>query len=342
MIEFLKAGLLTTIQDSGRYNYQRFGVPVAGAMDEFALYISNILAGNPKEAAVLEITILGPTIKFHTTNIFAISGGAFEARLNDEWIIPHKAYKAEAGSILKIGAALKGCRGYIAFAGGIGGQTIMKSKSTYMKGSIGGIKGRAIKEGDVLGFLDPKEEISNLTHRFITPYHGLEHLDSPVLKVIMGPQDNCFSQKGQDTFLSETYTITPENDRMGYRLEGPSIAYQEGIDGNIISDGIAFGAVQVPSGQPIIMMADRQTTGGYAKIASVIRVDLPHVAQLKTGDKIRFKKVTVQEAQLLYRHKMQYLDHLEQHLNHDEIKSRTCYSIGVKDSVFDVTVSEIN
>lgn len=340
MIEFVTPGLLTTVQDAGRISYQRFGMPVAGAMDEAALALANVLVGNDIEEAALEVTMSGPTLRFLQANTFAVSGGQFEVFLDGERISNNRAYIACEGSVLRVGNSALGSRLYIAFAGGLGISQIMGSRSTYLKGQVGGLSGKCAQKGDQIGFRGPRVDLPNLPYRFVDEKALVTYSNNPCVRVVMGPQEDHFSEEGLATFLASTYQVTAENDRMGYRLEGTSIEYAAGKDGNIISDGIAFGAVQIPDGKPIIMMADRQTTGGYAKIASVIRVDLPLVAQLRAGDSLRFKKISIDEAQKLYRQRMNYFKQLAYHLNQEEIVERKTYKINIHTKSFHVTVSE--
>ena len=287
-------GSLTTVQDAGRRGYQRFGVGASGAVDVHAYAYANVLVGNRANDAVLECTIIGPVLEFTAPTFIAVTGGDLTPMVNNNAIEMYRAIKIKKGDILSFGARKSGCRAYIAFAGGLDIPMIMGSRSTYMKAKIGGFKGRKLEKGDAIGFRDPKSELFNLDKRSLTP--EFVPRDVYTLHVIMGPQDDMFTEEGIKTFLSETYTVTPEFDRMGCRLDGPEIAHVNG--GDIISDGIAFGAVQVPSaGKPIIMLADRQTTGGYTKIANVMTADFRILAQLKAGDKVRFEKISVAAAQ---------------------------------------------
>ena len=295
-ITVLNPGVLTTVQDKGRVGYQQFGVPAAGAVDPRSVAVANIILGNPEDEAVLECTMMGPQLRFDAANCIAITGGDLQPTLDGQPIKSYAAIPVAAGQTLRFKGPKTGCRAYIAFAGGLDVPLVMGSRSTYMKGKIGGVEGRKLQKGDVIGFRAPKAELNGMRHRFISP----EFVPFPVytLRVVMGPQDDAFTQAGIETFLGETYTVTPEFDRMGCRLEGAQIAHIN--TGDIISDGISFGAIQVPSsGKPIIMLADRQTTGGYTKIANVITVDFRILAQLKAGDKVRFEKVSVQQAQSL-------------------------------------------
>ena len=292
-ITVLNPGLLTTVQDMGRVGYQQFGVSVSGVMDPRAAATANILAGNPEDEAVLECTMLGPQLRFDGANTIAITGGDLGASLDGQPVPTYRAVAVQAGQTLRFQGPKTGCRAYIAFAGGLDIPLVMGSRSTYMKAKISGLEGRKLQKGDVIGFRAPGTP-KNLSERYIYP----EFIPRPgyTIRAVMGPQDDAFTQKGVATFLGETYSVTNEFDRMGYRMDGPVIEHV--TDGNIISDGIAFGAIQVPTeGKPIIMMADQQTTGGYTKIANVISADFRLLGQLKAGDKVKFEKVSIQEAQ---------------------------------------------
>ena len=290
MIELVNVPSLTTIQDLGRGGYQKFGVPVSGVMDEVSARLTNYLVGNEDNAPLLEFVLRGPTIRFHSSAVFAV-GGDVEVKLNGVPINPWGSYWAKRGDILEVGALKSGMYGYIAFAGGIKCEPILGSCSTYLRAKFG----RALKGGDRLklgyAILTGKEG-KILPEEFIPKYSSENEV-----RVILGPQEDNFTEEGIKTFLSSTYEVTPESDRMGYRLEGPKIEHSEkGAD--IITDAIPPGAIQVPkSGKPIVMLADRQTTGGYAKIGVVARVDVPKIAQTRPGGKLRFKVISVEEAQ---------------------------------------------
>ena len=311
MIVFRKKGLLTTVQDLGRFGYQRYGMPVCGAMDPFALELGNILVGNSRNEAVMEATILGPTIEFEEMAIFAITGGDFGPTLNGEPIEMDRAYFGKAGDVLALPLARTGARAYIAFAGGLEIEEVMGSRSTCLKAGVGGLNGRPFREGDRLGLRAPCSWLPDLENRVapkeILPAYG----DRVTVRFTWGPQDDLFSPAGRRTFTRSEYTVSDRSDRMGYRLSGPAVERAAGSDGNIVSDGVSFGAIQIPDGQPIVMMADRQTTGGYPKIGCVITADLPLLAQLKAGDRVRFRPVSVAAAQAVYRRQRQALDGLQ-------------------------------
>ena len=293
-ITVLNPGLMTTVQDQGRIGYQQFGVSVSGVMDPRAAAVANMLVGNDEKEAVLECTMMGPHLQFNQANCIAITGGDLMPTIDGKPVPNYTAIKVEAGQVLKFTMPKAGCRAFIAFAGGLDIPEVMGSRSTYMKAKIGGVEGRKLAKDDVIGFRAPKAELKNMNFRSMAS--EFVPRKEYTIRVVLGPQDDYFTDAGIQTFLSQVYTVTAEFDRMGCRLEGEAIAHKEG--GDIISDGIAFGAIQVPSsGKPIIMLGDRQTTGGYTKIANVISVDFRILAQLKQGDKVRFEQVSVKFAQ---------------------------------------------
>lgn len=304
-IRVLKSGLFTTVQDLGRMGYQSSGFSSSGVMDQRAFKIANLLIDNPENEAGLELTLTGPTLEFTSATIIAITGGNFNPKINGIIVPMYTAIYANKGDILSFGAAKTGSRAYIAFSSKLEIPVVMGSRSTNTKCMIGGFKGRPLRKGDYINFRVKKRYLPRFLSRTLT----LNEYDNneATLRVVLGPQDDYFTPKGLTSFLQEKYKVTLDFDRMGCRLDGPEISYKDSVD--IISDGIAFGAIQVPShGKPIIMLSDRQTTGGYAKIATVISVDIPKLVQRKDGDLIRFKAVSIQEAQKLYRQEVHELD----------------------------------
>lgn len=290
----INPGLLTTVQDAGRVGYQQFGVSVSGVTDPRAMKIANILVGNDENEAVLECTMMGPQLRFNKANVVAVTGGDLGPTLDGQPVASYAAFVVREGQTLRFTGLRTGCRAYIAFAGGLDIPLVMGSRSTYMKAKIGGLDGRKLEKNDEIGFRAPNPDVLNLVQRRIAP--EVTARNAYTVRVLMGPQDDRFTQAGIDTFLGETYTVTNEFDRMGCRMDGPEIEHKNG--GDIISDGIAFGAIQIPTaGKPIIMLADRQTTGGYTKIANVITADFRIIGQLKGGDRVRFVKTTIEAAQ---------------------------------------------
>ena len=307
-IRVLKGGMLTTVQDLGRTGYQSQGFSVAGVMDVRSFKIANLLLDNPENEPVLEFTLIGPTLEFTSATIIAITGGDFQPTVNGEPVPMYTALYMNKGDILKFQSARTGSRGYIAFSSYLDVPVVMGSRCTNLKSKIGGFKGRKLQTGDYMNFRIKRRYLPYfLSRKLELPDAAEFEKDETVLRVVMGPQDNLFSKQGVETFLNSEYTVTSDFDRMGCRLEGPYIAPKKASD--IISDGIAFGSIQVPAhGKPIILLADRQTTGGYAKIATVASVDIPKLVQRKPDHKIRFQAITVQEAQKLYMEELKELD----------------------------------
>lgn len=295
-IRVLKGGILTTVQDMGRTGYQNQGFGVSGVMDVRAFRIANMLLDNPENEAVLEFTLTGPTLEFTAETIIAITGGDFQPLINKEPVPMYTALYINKGDVLEFQGARTGTRGYIAFSCYLNIPVVMGSRSTNIKCQLGGFKGRRLMEGDYISFRIKRRYLPYFLSRTLDldEYNSEEE----TLRVVMGPQDKYFTKEARNTFLSKEYTVTSDFDRMGCRLEGDFIA-QKG-DAQLISDGIAFGAIQVPThGKPIILLADRQTTGGYPKIATVASVDIPKLVQRKVDHKIRFKAITIEQAQKL-------------------------------------------
>jgi len=299
MIEVIKPGLLTTVQDQGRWGYQRYGVGIAGAMDSFALTAANLLVGNPEGAAGLEITLIGPTLRFRDKTLFALAGADLTPRLDDVSLSNWTAYLAPSGSVLSFGGRKSGVRGYLAVAGGIDVPPVMGSRSTYILGRFGGMEGRPLRTQDKLPIGAPAAPGPSPVGKAFPESLRPPYQKSPRLRAILGPFQDFFSEEGIATFLSTDYTITPNSDRMGYRLQGCAIPRQK--TGELITCGLANGTVQVPpNGQPIILLTDRQTIGGYPIIATVIHADLALLAQCAPGDTIRFTAVLPDEAREAY------------------------------------------
>jgi antagonist of KipI len=300
-IEVISSGLLTTVQDLGRQGYQRYGIPVCGALDPVSLRIANILVGNAEGEAGLEITALGPTIRFASDGVFAVVGASFRPELDGREVQTWESVKVSAGSVLSLGAASDGLRAYVAVAGGIGVPVVMNSRSTDLKGGFGGFEGRALRDGDSLAVGD-SPHVSDWSQTGLPagisrqPTFGQEF----EIRVVLGPQDGEFTESGVKAMLTSEYTVSVDSDRMGCRLEGAEIGHRSGPD--IVSDGTALGSIQVPgSGQPIILLTDRGTTGGYAKIATVIGPDIGLLTQAMPGAKVRFSEVSVDEAHQILR-----------------------------------------
>lgn len=299
MIEVIKPGLLTTVQDKGRWGYQCYGVAVAGAMDPFALASANRLVGNPEGAAGLEMTLLGPTLRLHRETIFALAGADLGPRLNGEPIPNWTCHYAQSGALLDFAGRKSGIRAYLAISGGIDVPPIMGSRATYLLGRFGGLDGRALKPRDRLSILPPAVESRNFNGRVFPEDLRPPYRKNPTLRVVPGPFADFFSREAIQVLFSTEYTITPQSDRMGYRLQGEPLRRQKPKE--LISCGLANGTIQVPpDGQPIILLADRQSIGGYPIVATLILADLPLIAQCAPGDKLRFSPVSIEEAREEY------------------------------------------
>jgi len=308
-----KPGLLTTVQDLGRYGYQRYGMPVAGAMDSYAFQIANLLVGNRRNAPALEITLLGPEIIFLGAFRIAITGAELGAEINGKKIYSWSSVKVNSGDRLTFKGAQQGCRAYLSVSGGIEVEEVMGSSSTYLRGQLGGYQGRSLKAGDSLKVVDTdKGDFSGILK--VPKQYLSEYKEEAEIRVVKGSQFQEFSQQEIDKFFNSQYSISLQSDRMGYRLEGEKLQPFQGAD--IISEGISLGAVQVPGdGQPIIMMSDHQTTGGYTKIANVISVDIATLAQMKPREMISFSLSSIEESQRLYCERERKLKELEQMTN---------------------------
>ena len=306
MIEIITPGLLTTVQDFGRVGVMKNGFTQNGAMDRYSMTVANRLCGNCDSAPVLEMTVLGITAKFTQDTVICVSGADFGAKINDKPIKRNKAYKINNGDILSMGTAKSGMRAYLAVAGGIVGEYVFGSASTNLKFAFGGHFGKKLQSGDVLSIGTGAFPLCEIDKWEIPES---EYSKDAQLRVVLGPQNEMFTDEDIRLFLSQEYEVTAQSDRMGIRLSGEPLKSKNGMD--IISDGIVFGSVQVPnSGEPIILMADHQTTGGYAKIATVISVDLPRASQLLAGNTVRFKSVTVEEAEQEAKKQKRFFDNL--------------------------------
>ena len=318
-IMVINGGMLTTVQDEGRYGYQASGVQVSGVMDRTAALLANALVGNDElseDAALLEATYLGPELAFGQDALAAVAGGMPDVQLDGMPVQPYRAIAVKAGQRLKVAAQKSGLRAYIAVSGGFATDRALGSRSTNLKLGLGGYHGRKLAAGDVLpvgapgayaakalsgkaGFRKlPSSYVDAMAKRGIVS--GTDGGKIRQIRVILGPQDDYFSRQSIAAFAEAVYTISNNSDRMGYRLQGPAVKKAKQQD--LITDGIAFGSIQIPpDGQPIIMLADHQTTGGYPKLATVATVDLPLLAQSMPGDRLQFRLISVQEAQQLLR-----------------------------------------
>jgi biotin-dependent carboxylase-like uncharacterized protein len=309
MITVLKPGLLSSFQDMGRMGCQHQGIPAAGAMDERAHRLASLLAGNePAACATLEITLVGPALRFDAAACFALAGADLGATLNGRPAPLQRPLLARAGDLLAFAAHPapdRGARAYLAVHGGYALEPVMGSESTYLRGRFGGLQGRALAKGDAIGLrhplpahaaLDALEQTLDALRLYLPA--TLVPSRRAALRALPGAHWDLFDSASQRRFAESEFRIRPESDRMGYRLSGPALAQRAPRE--MLSEAVGFGTVQVPAdGQPIVLMADRQTTGGYPKIAQIASVDLPLMAQFTPGQSVRFSLIGLDEAQRL-------------------------------------------
>jgi antagonist of KipI len=325
MITILKPGLLTTIQDLGRSGFQKYGVITSGAMDQIAFRIANLLVGNQENQAGIEITLIGPSLRFETDLLISICGADFTPTINGDIVRLFRPIFVKKGSILDFGIAHNGARAYLAVAGGFDVPIVMNSYSTYLRAKIGGFHGRKLKSSDKLLLQSPSSAtqkiISELSKKtgsnqylelnwFVDSGLLPKYKNNHIVRVITGREFDLFSKESQKKFFQESYLITSKSDRMGYRLHGSPLFLEKQFE--MLSEAVCFGTIQVPAdGNPIVLLADRQTTGGYPRIAQIITVDLPVVAQAKPGNFLSFVRISHEEAQLLYIEREQEIKRLK-------------------------------
>jgi antagonist of KipI len=288
----LKPGFFTTVQDMGRYGYLSYGVPISGAMDTFSFTAANLLVENNPNDAGLEITLIGPELQALTRTQIAVTGGAISVKINCQDVKMWQTLNIEEGDTISFGKMESGCRAYLSARGGINTPLMLGSRSTFLRGGFGGIKGRQLKAGDVIeGFVCSSLKFGHRMPETLLPQFT-NHVKA---HVIMGPQTDMFTEKGINTLLSNWYIVTLDADRMGYRLEGPPIEHKTKAD--IVSDALLPGAIQVPkNGQPIVIMRDAQTTGGYPKIAVIVATDISLLGQAKPNDTVEFSKIALKSS----------------------------------------------
>jgi biotin-dependent carboxylase-like uncharacterized protein len=296
MIRINDPGPQTTVQDLGRVGHLRYGIPPSGPIDVRAFVIANRLVGNPDVAAALECTVLGPRFTVEAPCAIAVTGADAPVTVNGAPAPPWATLVLSGGDAVRIGAARTGVRVYVAFSGGLDVPLVLGSRATYLRGRLGGVDGRSLKRDDVLRLFEaPVPHPRALSEAAIPPIDV-----EPEIRVVLGPQAERFTDAGIAALLDGPYEMLPQSDRMGARLAGARIAHTRGHD--IISDGIALGSIQVPGdGQPIVLLVDRQSTGGYTKIATVGSFDIGRVGQVKPGHRVRFRAVDVTEAHRLRR-----------------------------------------
>ena len=297
LLEVEIGGLLSTVQDLGRAGQQRSGLTPGGVMDPLAASVANLLLGNPRGAAVLEITLLGPALRFLAATRIAVCGGDLSAALDGEPLPLWRTAAVYPGQRLSFGRRRFGARAYLAVSGGFAVPAIAGSRATFLRGKLGGLEGRALRPGDMLlsdtlsGVLTPRTAGERSLRRSDQPANDIPAL----LRVLPGPHGSHFTGAGQIAFFEAAYAVSLQSDRQGYRLNGPPVSRTR--QGDLLSEPMPLGGVQIPpDGQPILLMADRQTTGGYPLLGVVISADIPRAAQLAPGDAVRFVPVSLADA----------------------------------------------
>ncbi|WP_336275348.1 MULTISPECIES: biotin-dependent carboxyltransferase family protein [Peribacillus] len=316
-LRVIKSGLLTSIQDLGRKGFQQHGVIVSGAMDGQSLRIANMLVGNKEGEAALEITLMGPAFKVGKSCLISITGGNLSPTIDNQAVPMWRPILVKSGSILRFEGCKSGCRAYLAVAGGFAIPDVMESKSTYLRAGIGGYMGRALKADDVLEFNEPSKnlDVREFKGSFSFPKWFVNEKEfmpggKPLIRFIDGSQYESFTDSSKDSFVAGAFKVSNQSDRMGYRFSGPTLELKD--NGELLSEAVTNGSVQVPpDGNPIILLADSQTTGGYPKIAQVITADLPIIAQVKPGESLQFSRVTLKEAERLFLQKEWQLKELQ-------------------------------
>lgn len=331
-LEMEKPGLLTTVQDLGRTGYQKYGIMVSGAMDAISLRMANLLVGNPEGEAALEMTLIGPELRIHKDCVIAITGGDLSPTLNGHLLPMWRPVRVQQDSLLRFGECRSGCRAYLAIGGGLSLSPVMGSLSTTLRAGIGGYDGRALQRGDQLQLQDPSpraKAIFELLDREQGDYleeAGVSYAATwlarswhipledgqPIgLRAVPGAHYRCFDSASQSHLFGEVFRVTPQSDRMGYRLSS-SESLELTAPLELISEATAPGTVQVPpDGNPIVLMADRQTIGGYPKAAQIITPDLAVLAQVRPGREVYLQAISQSEAEELYVHMEEELRRLQ-------------------------------
>lgn len=306
MMRVDRPGMLSLLQDGGRYGYQRFGVPVNGAMDEWSHPLANVLVGNAADTAALEITLNGPTVRFAQDTLIAVTGADIAVMAGGVALPTHCAVMVRHDVPIELGHCRRGARAYLAVRGGFAPDAVLGSRSTNVRARFGGVEGRALRAGDRVAIASPYREMLPLARMMVQSAMPSVAAPRPAgsaapeagagIRFLRGPQWDGFTPAARKAFEGGTFTVSSQSDRMGYRLEGPALALTSPLE--MVSEAVSFGTVQVPpGGGPIVLMADRQSVGGYPKIAYVISADLPLLAQAMPGTTLRFRAVTAETAQ---------------------------------------------
>ncbi len=321
-IEIGQPGLLSTVQDAGRFGEYALGMPPSGAMDLFSYQVGNYLVGNEEDEAGLELTYFGPELTFTEDAVIAITGAEMPPKINGEEATTWEAFAVSSGDVLTFDYLRSGARSYLAVAGGIDVPLFMHSRSTYTLIGLGGHEGRALQEGDELE-IGEAEDRSDRVGKRVDDDHIPAYSSETELRVIIGLASYRLTEESMEEFLETTWTVTPDADRVGYRYKGGELGFVEreqpagaGADqANVVDFGYPIGSIQVPGGvEPIVLMNDAVTGGGYATIGTVISADRDKLAQTKTNDKTRFRSVDLDEALEARKKRHQQLEEIRQAL----------------------------
>lgn len=337
--KIIESGLCSSIQDMGRKGYLSMGITSSGAMDLESMKIANAIVGNDYDEAVIEITLIGPKIEFKCYSNIAITGANISPKINGFSVPIYQCLFVKPGDVLSFGARKSGCRSYIAIRNGMKVDKVMGSKSTNTMGQFGGFKGRNLKAGDFVEIVEESRNIrvARFDYRELYMWEDITNI-----RVISGSEEGRFTPEGLKTFYGSKYKVSNDSNRMGIRLSGKKIDHMRSAD--IISSPIAIGTVQVPeNGQPIIMMSDRQTTGGYTRIGTVISIDLPRVAQLVPGEEMSFVTINVEEAQEIAIWRRSRIDFFisEMEKRECQVKNTSNFNIGINGNTYSVMVQEL-
>lgn len=335
----LEGGLQSTIQDGGRKGYQSMGITNSGAMDTESMRIANAIVGNDYDEAVIEVTIMGPKLEFECSTSIAITGADISPTINNSPVPRYQCLYVKAGDVLEFGARISGCRAYIAIRHGMNIKKVLDSKSTNLVGKFGGYDGRALTKND---FIQINKESKNIRIAKFDYKELYRWEDSKTIRVVSASEEGRFTKEGLNTFYSSHFRVTNDSNRMGIRLEGKKIDHIKSAD--IISSPVALGTIQVPeNGQAIIMMSDRQTTGGYTRIATIVSIDIPRVAQLVPGDEVFFESITVEEAQEIARWRKSRIEFFigEMNCEDKEVKETSYFNVSIGKNHYNVMVQEL-
>ncbi len=338
--KILENGLFSTIQDFGRFGYQSKGITVSGAMDQISLRLANILVGNDENFPCIEMTLKGEKILFESDAIIAVTGADMSFKINGKNVDINKTLFINSGDIFESGFSKNKKISYLAIRGGLRIKKILGSYSTSLRAKIGGYKGRKLIKGDIIEFPDLEKPFSNIVSLDESLIEEV-YIDRKV-RFTYSSEINRFTQSGIKTFTNSNYKIENDSDRMGYRFSGNIIEHK--TDGDIISGGINSGTIQVPgNGNPIVMMADRQTTGGYTKIGQVILADIPYLAQKKPQESVQFKAIEPQEAVNLWIDINKKIETWKNSIEYNYHKVKTCkrYTITINNKSYNIKAMEV-